>query len=68
MRDEADSPGRFHSCVASALSAKTVIRSGAGAAMPLFMVAMFHNLGNEWAATLLAFLALAIVSVYFPMS
>ncbi|VDC06564.1 unnamed protein product [Peniophora sp. CBMAI 1063] len=53
----------FHTCVASALSAKTVVRSGAGAAMPLFMVAMFHNLGNEWAATLLAFLALAIVPI-----
>ena len=28
----------FGSCVASALAAKTVIRSGLGAAMPLFMV------------------------------
>ncbi|KZV75241.1 MFS general substrate transporter [Peniophora sp. CONT] len=55
----------FGSCVASALAAKTVIRSGLGAAMPLFMVAMFHNLGNEWAATLLAFLALVIVPIPF---
>lgn len=52
----------FPSYVASALAAKTVVRSGMGAAMPLFMVQMFHGLGNGWAASLLAFVSLAMVS------
>ncbi|TFY76172.1 hypothetical protein EWM64_g7840 [Hericium alpestre] len=53
----------FSAYVASALAAKTVVRSGMGAAMPLFIVAMYHNLGNEWAGTLLAFLSLAIAPI-----
>ncbi|KAI0319881.1 MFS general substrate transporter [Amylostereum chailletii] len=53
----------FSTHVASALAAKTVVRSGMGAAMPLFIVPMFHNLSNEWAASLLAFLALAILPI-----
>ncbi|KAA1473236.1 MFS general substrate transporter [Dentipellis sp. KUC8613] len=53
----------FQAYVASALAAKTVVRSGLGAAMPLIIVPMFHNLGNEWGATLLAFLALAILPI-----
>ncbi|KAJ7683570.1 MFS general substrate transporter [Mycena rosella] len=53
----------FPGYVASALAAKTVIRSGAGAAMPLFIVQMFHGLGNGWAASLLAFVALAMVPI-----
>ncbi|CAK5282450.1 unnamed protein product [Mycena citricolor] len=55
----------FPGYVASALAAKTVIRSGAGAAMPLFMVQMFHGLGNGWAASLLAFVSLAMVPIPF---
>ncbi|KAI0066245.1 MFS general substrate transporter [Artomyces pyxidatus] len=55
----------FSSHVASALAAKTVVRSGMGAAMPLFIVPMYHNLGNEWAATLLACLSLAILPIPF---
>ncbi|KAJ7165627.1 MFS general substrate transporter [Mycena crocata] len=53
----------FPGYVASALAAKTVIRSGAGAAMPLFIVQMFHGLGNGWAASLLAFVSLAMVPI-----
>ncbi|KAJ7735133.1 MFS general substrate transporter [Mycena maculata] len=53
----------FPGYVASALAAKTVIRSGAGAAMPLFIVQMFHGLGNGWAASLLGFVALAMVPI-----
>ncbi|KAF7301058.1 MFS general substrate transporter [Mycena indigotica] len=53
----------FPGFVASALAAKTVIRSGAGAAMPLFIVQMFHGLGNGWAASLLAFVSLAMVPI-----
>ncbi|KAJ7499821.1 MFS general substrate transporter [Mycena latifolia] len=53
----------FPGYVASALAAKTVIRSGAGAAMPLFVVQMFHGLGNGWAASLLAFVSLAMIPI-----
>ncbi|KAJ7499839.1 MFS general substrate transporter [Mycena latifolia] len=49
----------FPGYVASARAAKTVIRSGAGAAMSLFVVQMFHGLGNGWAASLLTFVSLA---------
>ncbi|TFK56897.1 MFS general substrate transporter [Heliocybe sulcata] len=55
----------FPAYVASALAAKVVVRSGMGAAMPLFMTQMFHGLGNGWAASLLAFLALAICPIPF---
>lgn len=37
-----------HYC-ASALAAKTVVRSGGGAAFPLFIAPMYHNLGSQWA-------------------
>ena len=52
----------FPGYVASALAAKTVIRSGSGAAMPLFITAMYHNLGNGWAASTWAFISLGMVS------
>lgn len=51
----------FPGYVASALAAKTVIRSGSGAAMPLFITAMYHNLGNGWAASVWGFISLAMV-------
>ncbi|KAK9316421.1 major facilitator superfamily domain-containing protein [Lipomyces starkeyi] len=44
---------------ASALAAKTFLRSLWGAAVPLFTIQMYHRLGNEWAGSLLAFIALA---------
>ncbi|KAI0060497.1 MFS general substrate transporter [Artomyces pyxidatus] len=53
----------FSAYVASALAAKTVVRSGMGAAIPLFIVPMYHNLGNAWAASLLAFLSIAIFPI-----
>ncbi|EIN07314.1 MFS general substrate transporter [Punctularia strigosozonata HHB-11173 SS5] len=55
----------FPGYVASALAAKTVIRSGAGAAMPLFITQMYHGLGNGWAASLLAFVSLAMIPIPF---
>ncbi|EMD38027.1 hypothetical protein CERSUDRAFT_113138 [Gelatoporia subvermispora B] len=55
----------FPGYVASALAAKTVIRSGSGAAMPLFITAMFHNLGNGWAASTWAFISLAMIPIPF---
>lgn len=55
----------FSRYVTSALAAKTLIRSGSGAAFPLFIVQMYHGLNNQWASTLLAFIALAIVPIPF---
>ncbi|KAI0682794.1 MFS general substrate transporter [Cytidiella melzeri] len=55
----------FPGYVASALAAKTVVRSGSGAAMPLFITAMYHNLGNGWAASVWAFISLAMVPIPF---
>jgi hypothetical protein len=55
----------FPRYVTSALAAKTLIRSGSGAAFPLFIVQMYHRLGNEWASTLLAFISLAILPIPF---
>jgi hypothetical protein len=52
----------FPGYVASALAAKTVVRSGAGAAMPLFVTQMFVGMGNGPAASVLAGVALAMVS------
>ncbi|KAG0164474.1 hypothetical protein DFQ28_010270 [Apophysomyces sp. BC1034] len=55
----------FPRYVTSALAAKTVVRSGGGGAFPLFIVYMYHRLGNQWASTLLAFISLAIVPIPF---
>lgn len=48
---------------ASGLAAKTFMRSMWGAACPLFTVQMFHRLGNQWAASLLGFIALACCAI-----
>lgn len=55
----------FPSYVASALAAKTVVRSGMGAAMPLFITPMFHNLTNGGAASLLAGISILMVPIPF---
>ncbi|OBZ84984.1 hypothetical protein A0J61_06962 [Choanephora cucurbitarum] len=55
----------FPRYVTSALAAKTLVRSGSGAAFPLFINQMYHGLGNQWASTLLAFISLAIVPIPF---
>lgn len=44
---------------ASALAANSVLRSLFGAAFPLFTAHMYHKLGNHWASSIPAFLALA---------
>ncbi|WVQ82942.1 hypothetical protein IAT38_005078 [Cryptococcus sp. DSM 104549] len=54
----------FPDYVASALAAKTVVRSAAGAAMPLFITQMFHGLGNGGAASLLA--GIAVIMAIIP--
>lgn len=58
----------FPGYVASALAAKTVVRSGAGAAMPLFITAMYHNIGNGWAASTWGFVSLAMVRLLSLLS
>ncbi|GKZ48397.1 hypothetical protein AbraIFM66951_000457 [Aspergillus brasiliensis] len=45
---------------ASALGANSFTRSTFAAAFPLFGVAMYHKLGDQWATSLLAFLSLAM--------
>ena len=48
---------------ASALAAKTFLRSFWGASVVLFTIQMFHRLGYQWAGTLLAFLGLACCAI-----
>ncbi|KAH3665782.1 hypothetical protein OGAPHI_003970 [Ogataea philodendri] len=50
---------------ASALAAKTFVRSIWGAAVPLFTIQMYHRLGYEWASSLMAFIALACCAIPF---
>ncbi|EME87328.1 uncharacterized protein MYCFIDRAFT_75186, partial [Pseudocercospora fijiensis CIRAD86] len=44
---------------ASALAAKTFLRSFCGAGVVLFTIQTYHRLGDQWASTLLAFSGLA---------
>lgn len=48
---------------ASALAAKVFLRSGGGAAFPLFTTQMYNRLGLQWASWLLAFIGLAMVLI-----
>ncbi|KAL2755339.1 hypothetical protein ACRALDRAFT_1033541 [Sodiomyces alcalophilus JCM 7366] len=50
---------------ASALAAKTFIRSFWGAGVVLFTRQMYNRLGYQWASSLLAFLALACCAIPF---
>lgn len=50
---------------ASALAANSLLRSLFGAAFPLFSTYMYDNLDNQWAGTLIAFLALICVPIPF---
>ncbi|ABN67308.1 Synaptic vesicle transporter SVOP [Scheffersomyces stipitis CBS 6054] len=50
---------------ASALAAKTFVRSIWGACVPLFTIQMYHRLGLEWASTLMAFISLACCAIPF---
>jgi multidrug resistance protein len=50
---------------ASALAAKTCLRSFWGAATVLFTTQMYHRLGYQWASSLLAFIALACCAIPF---
>jgi hypothetical protein len=48
---------------ASALAAKTCIRSFWGAGVVLFTVQMYHRLDYQWASSLLAFISLACCAI-----
>jgi len=50
---------------ASALAAKTCLRSFWGASTVLFTEQMYKRLGNQWASSLLAFIALACCAIPF---
>ncbi|KAM9934229.1 hypothetical protein OXX80_006174 [Metschnikowia pulcherrima] len=50
---------------ASALAAKTFVRSVFGACVPLFTIQMYHRLGYEWASSLMAFISLACCLIPF---
>ncbi|KXG45272.1 Major facilitator superfamily domain, general substrate transporter [Penicillium griseofulvum] len=52
-----------HKYAASALAAKVFLRSGGGAAFPLFTTQMYNRLGLQWASWLLAFIALAMILI-----
>ncbi|KAI2678056.1 hypothetical protein DTO012A7_3376 [Penicillium roqueforti] len=53
----------YQKYAASALAAKVFLRSGGGAAFPLFTTQMYHRLGLQWASWLLAFIGLAMVLI-----
>lgn len=55
----------YTSMAASALSANMLVRSGMGAAFPLFADIMFRNLGAQWAGTLLGCLAALMIPMPF---
>lgn len=50
---------------ASAIAGNSFLRSSFGAAFPLFATAMFHNLGINWAGTVLGCIAVALIPIPF---
>lgn len=48
---------------ASSLAGVILVRNLVGAGFPLFSTQMYVKLGNQWASSLLAFLALALVPI-----
>ncbi|PSR75077.1 putative MFS multidrug transporter [Coniella lustricola] len=55
----------YSNYAASALAAKVFLRSGGGAAFPLFTTQMYHRLGLMWASFLLAFLGVGMFFIPF---
>lgn len=53
----------FSKYAASAIAANTFLRSVFAAAFPLFGRIMFHNLGNHWGGSILAFIALGMIPI-----
>ncbi|KAL6245921.1 spermine transporter [Rhinocladiella similis] len=55
----------YQKYAASALAAKVFLRSGGGAAFPLFTEQMYHRLHLHWASWLLAFIGVAMILIPF---
>ncbi|KAK1232772.1 hypothetical protein PQX77_004097 [Marasmius sp. AFHP31] len=55
----------YSAYAASAMAAKTLLRSEVGAMVPLFVNQMFHNMGFQYAGLLLALIAVAITPIPF---
>ncbi|KAK4945985.1 spermine transporter [Elasticomyces elasticus] len=57
----------YQQYAASALAAKVFLRSGGGAAFPLFTTQMYERLGLNWASWLLAFIGIAMgcIPIFF---
>ncbi|GME39341.1 MFS multidrug transporter [Neofusicoccum parvum] len=53
----------YMSTANSAIGANTFVRSFFGAGFPLFGPAMYHRLGVDWASSLVAFLAIAMIPI-----
>jgi multidrug resistance protein len=53
----------YQKYAASALAAKVFLRSGGGAAFPLFITQMYDRLGLQWASWLLAFIGLGMILI-----
>ncbi|KAJ5093804.1 hypothetical protein N7456_009665 [Penicillium angulare] len=53
----------YQKYAASSLAAKVFLRSGGGAAFPLFITQMYARLGLQWASWLLAFIGLGMVLI-----
>ncbi|KAL9133056.1 MAG: hypothetical protein Q9175_005766 [Cornicularia normoerica] len=53
--------------VASVYASNDLVRSGFGAAFPLFANAMYSKLGIAWASSLLGFLAVAFIPIPFVL-
>ncbi|KAJ5671916.1 Major facilitator superfamily domain general substrate transporter [Penicillium longicatenatum] len=53
----------YQKYAASALAAKVFLRSGGGAAFPLFITQMYDRLGLQWASWLLAFIGIGMVFI-----
>jgi MFS family permease len=47
----------------SAIAANTLVRSALGGSFPLFATQMYHNLGVNWASSLLGFITIAMIPI-----
>jgi len=53
----------FHEYSASAVAANSFLRSVFAAVFPLFASPLFHNLGINWASSLLGFVGVAMIPI-----
>lgn len=55
----------YASYAASAVAAKTLMRSIVGAMVPLYVDQMFHGMGFQWAGLLLAMICVGLMPIPF---